>query len=66
MRAATAWQAVGGRAKSGFAAKTLSKHLCLRDSWLGKANSKRAASVCYDSFSCDHVPSSASPNVFSV
>lgn len=39
MRTATAWQAVGGRAKCGFAAKILSKHLCLGDLWLAEANS---------------------------
>lgn len=66
MRTATAWQAVGGRAKCGFAAKILSKHLCLGDLWLAEANSGGAASVYYDSFSCDPVPSSASPNVLSV
>lgn len=39
MRTATAWRAVGGRAKCGFAAKVLSKHLCLGGLWLGEVNS---------------------------
>lgn len=66
MRTATAWQAASGRAKCGFAAKSLSKHLSIGDLWLGEVNSGWAASVFYDYFSCDPIHLSAGPNAFSV